>query len=292
MGRLFGTLGFAIDLPLEVEVSESKGIRSDDEWACACVEKFCERYAIEGAEVEIRKKIPRSVGLGFHTTLALSIGAALSRLYQLNLNLSEIALTVRRGAITALGVYAFERGGFIIEGGFKVEEKEKMIPPLIFRSPLPENWYFVIAVPDEPKKEVMKIRRREEEILKQLKPMRKEISDELSRMVLVKIIPSILEGDLDSFGRGLTDFNSKLGEFWYGGRKRYCHPVVEKGIKVMLEAGPCACQSSWGPAFYGIVKGEVKAQGLVERLRPVVGEGEVFYTKANNSGAVVEVLNG
>jgi beta-ribofuranosylaminobenzene 5'-phosphate synthase len=290
MGRLFGTLGFAIDFPLEVEVSKSEGLKTDDEWARACVKRFSECHGIGGAKVLIKKEIPRFVGLGFHTTLALSIGTALSKLYDLDLSLKEIALTMGRGAITALGVYAFERGGFIVEGGFKIERREKMIPPLIFRSPVPESWYFVVAVPEEPRKEIVELRKREEEVLKRLRPMPRETSNELSRIVLVKIIPSILEGDLNSFGEGLTSFNSKLGVFWYGGQKMYCHPVVEKGIKLMLEAGSCACQSSWGPAFYSIVEGEANAAELAEKLRPI--PGDVFYTKANNRGAVVEVLDG
>jgi len=287
LGRLFGTLGFAIDLPIEVEVSKSKRIEADDDWARECVKRFSEEFSLEGAKVSIRKEIPRFVGLGFHTTLALSIGTALSELYGLSIRTEEIALVMRRGAITALGVYAFKNGGFLVEGGFRVDQRGKMIPPLIFRAPVPENWFFVVAVPKEPREEIRKFRSMEEHILTKLKPMPTRDSDELSRMVLVKIMPSILENDLKSFGEGLTSFNSKLGEFWYERGRKYCHPTVERGIRIMLEGSACACQSSWGPTFYGIVEGREKAEALVGKLRAIAGD--VFYVKANNEGAKVEV---
>jgi beta-ribofuranosylaminobenzene 5'-phosphate synthase len=66
--------------------------------------------------------------------------------------------------------------------------------------------------------------------------------------------------------------------------------VVEEGVKLMLRRSSCACQTSWGPTFYSIVKGESEAKRLTEELKQYLnknGGGEVFYTKANNSGASV-----
>ena len=150
------------------------------------------------------------MGMGYHTTLALSIGSALAKMYGLKLTTEQIALTMKRGAITSLGVHAFKVGGFIVEGGFRVGEREKMIPPLIFRQDMPNNWQFVIAIAKEPQEKIVKMRENEDHILRNLKLMPKETSDMLSRLVLVKIIPSIIENDLKSFGEGLTAFNSEL----------------------------------------------------------------------------------
>jgi beta-ribofuranosylaminobenzene 5'-phosphate synthase len=289
LGRLYGTVGFAIDLPLEVEVAKAKGIKAEDEAAYKFAKRFVEKTHIEGAEVHIKREIPKFVGLGFHTTLALSIGVGLSKLYELNLSVEDVALIMGRGTITALGVYAFKTGGFIIEGGFKVDQREKMVPPLIFQSALPKNWFFVVAVPEESRLKIAKLREKEDEILENLKVMPKELSDELSRLVLVKLMPAFVEKDLKEFGEALTEFNQKLGRFWKDYQEgTYCNQVVEEGVKLMLRRSSCACQTSWGPTFYSIVKGESEAKRLTEELKQYLsknGGGQVFYTKANNSGA-------
>lgn len=292
LGRLYGTVGFAVDRLLEIEVSKTIDVKSEDEAAYLFASRFVDAFDLAGAEVKVKKTIPKFVGMGYHTTLALSIGSALTKLYNLKLTTEQIALTMQRGAITSLGVHAFKAGGFIVEGGFKVDQREKMIPPLIFRLQVPNNWLFVIAIANEPQEKIVKMRENEDHILRNLKLMPKETSDMLSRIVLVKIIPSIIENDLTSFGEGLTAFNSELGKFWneYQCGRTYCHPVVEEAIKIILRRSTCACQTSWGPTIYGIVDGKNKAEILAKELEDYLaknGGGEVFYAKANNVGAVI-----
>ena len=292
LGRLYGTVGFAVDRLLEIEVTKTNDVKSEDEAAYLFASRFVDAFDLAGAEVKVKQNIPKFVGMGYHTTLALSIGSALAKLYDLKLTTEQIALTMKRGAITSLGVHAFKVGGFIVEGGFRVDQREKMIPPLIFHQAVPNNWLFVIAIANEPQEKIVKMRENEDHILRNLKLMPKETSDMLSRIVLVKIIPSIIENDLKSFGEGLTAFNSELGKFWneYQCGRTYCHPVVEEAIKIMLHRSTCACQTSWGPTIYGIVDGKNQAEILTNELKDYLaknGGGEVFYTKANNVGAVI-----
>jgi beta-ribofuranosylaminobenzene 5'-phosphate synthase len=295
LGRLFGTVGFAIDVPLEIEVTKADGVKAQDEWAQLFTERFVKSYNLAGAEVKVKRSIPKFVGVGYHTTLALSIGTALSRLYNLGLTTEKIALTMQRGAVTSLGVHAFKVGGFIVEGGFRGEQREKMIPPLIFQRQVPKDWHFVVAIAQEPVEKITKMREDEDNILRTLKLMPKENSDELSRIVLVKIMPSIIEEDLKSFGEGLTAFNSKLGQFWNNFQcgRTYCHPVVEDAIKLMLRRSTCACQTSWGPTIYGIVDKQSEAESLSKELKDFLdknGGGEVFCTQADNQGAIVREM--
>ena len=291
LGRLYGTVGFAIDLPLEVEVSKAKGIKAEDKSAYKFAKRFVDRFELEGAEVNVKREIPRFVGVGFHTTLALSIGVALSKLYGLNLSVEDASLVMGRGTVTALGVYAFKTGGFIVEGGFKVGSRTKMVPPLIFQGAVPKNWFFVVAIPNESRQKIAEMRENEDEILGNLKVMPKELSGELSRLVLVKLMPAFVEKDLKSFGEALTAFNQKLGKFWRDYQEgTYCNQVVEEGVKIMLSKSPLACQTSWGPTFYSIVKGKRDAENLAEELKQYLdksGGGEVFVTQANNQGASV-----
>ena len=58
----------------------------------------------------------------------------------------------------------------------------------------------------------------------------------------------------------------------------------------MLRKGSLACQTSWGPTFYSIVKGKREAENLAKELREYLtknGGGEVFVTQANNHGASI-----
>lgn len=291
LGRLYGTVGFAIDLPLEVEVSKAKGIKAEDKSAHKFTKRFVDKFDLEGAEVNVKREIPKFVGVGFHTTLALSIGVALSKLYGLNLSVEDVSLIMGRGTVTALGVYAFKTGGFIVEGGFKVDSRSRMVPPLIFQGAVPKNWFFVVAIPNESRQRIAEMRENEDEILGNLKVMPKELSDELSRLVLVKLMPAFVEKDLKSFGEALTAFNQKLGRFWRDYQEgTYCSRVVEEGVKIMLSRGSSACQTSWGPTFYSIVKGKRNAENLAEELKQFLsknGGGEVFVAQANNHGASV-----
>jgi beta-ribofuranosylaminobenzene 5'-phosphate synthase len=295
LGRLYGTVGFAVDCHLEVEVTKAVDVKSEDEAAYLFASRFVDAFDLAGAEVKVKKSIPKFVGMGYHTTLALSIGSALAKLYGLKLTTEQIALTMQRGAITSLGVHAFKVGGFIVEGGFKVDQREKMIPPLIFHQMVPNNWLFVIAIAKEPQEKIVKMRENEDHILRNLKLMPKETSDMLSRLVLVKIIPAMVENDLKSFGEGLTAFNSELGKFWneYQCGRTYCDPVVEEAIKIMLKRSTCACQTSWGPTIYGIVDHQNKAETLTKELEDYLaknGGGEVFYAKAANAGASIREM--
>ncbi|AEC51655.1 hypothetical protein PNA2_0739 [Pyrococcus sp. NA2] len=293
MGRLFGTLGFAIEFPyLEVEIRESERDKSNDEDALLFLKRLRESFEFPPVEVEVKHYIPKWVGVGFHTTLALSIGIGISKLYNLNLKLDEIALAVRRGLITALGFYAVKVGGFIVEGGFPIEKREKVVPPLIFRGDVPENWFFVVAIPETPRRKLLDVRKVEDEILENLKRMPPELADRLSRIVLMKILPSFIERDIRTFGEGLYQFNNLLGRFWSDYQESvYCCDLVEEGIKIMLEDAYCACQTSWGPTFYGIVDDISIAERIRDKVKRFLEEngdgGEVFITKANNRGAVV-----
>ena len=284
-------MGFAIDLPLEIEVARSVGIKAEDKDAYEFAKRFMEKTQIKGAEIHIKREIPKFVGLGFHTTLALSIGVGLSKLYDLNLSVEDVALIMGRGMITALGVYAVKTGGFIVEGGFRVDQREKMVPPLIYQSAMPNDWFFVVAIPNESRAEIAKMRSKEDEILGNLKVMPKEQSDQLSRIVLVKIMPAFVEKNIKEFGEGLTAFNQKLGQFWSSYQEgTYRNKVVDGGIKLVLQHSSCACQTSWGPTFYSIVQGKAEAKRLTEELKKYLtknGGGEAFYTKANNSGVSV-----
>jgi len=297
-GRLYGTAGFTIEYPrtvIEVVKSDKITVRGEDrENAEIYVRAFIERFNVEGGiTVNVKETIPKHLGMGSQTALALSIGQGISELYNLSVDIEEMAIALGRSDIVALGFNSFQTGGFIVDGGYKMKDKGRRVPPCLFRYPIPEDWLFVVCIPHKPIPEILKIKENEEEILNTLKPMPEQMSDRLSRIMLMQVMPSIMEHDIKTFGKYITAFNSRLGGFWSGFQEgnTYCDPVVEAGINILLDNGAYgACQTCWGPTFYGIVDNGAIARKLVEKLDNLLGKeggGDVFYTTGNNKGATI-----
>jgi beta-ribofuranosylaminobenzene 5'-phosphate synthase len=299
LGRLYGTAGFTIDYPrtvIEAVKSDKTTVTGEDKAnAERFVRTFMKRFTTDGGiAVNVKETIPKHLGMGSQTALALSIGHAISELYNRSIDVEEMAIALGRSDIVALGFNSFQTGGFIVDGGYKIEEKGRRIPPCLFRYPIPEDWLFVVCIPHKPIPEILKIKENEEEILNNLKPMPEQMSDRLSRIMLMQVMPAIMEHDIQTFGKYLTAFNSRLGAgFWeeFQEGNTYCDPVVESGINILLENGAYgACQTCWGPTFYGIVDNGDIARKLVEKLETLLekeGGGNVFYTPSNNQGAVI-----
>ena len=298
LGRLYGTAGFTIEYPrtvIEAVKSDKITVRGEDrENAERYVRAFTERFNVEGGiTVNVKETIPKHLGMGSQTALALSIGHALAEIYNLSVDREEMAIALGRSDIVALGFNSFQTGGFIVDGGYKMKDKGRRVPPCLFRYPIPEDWLFVVCIPHKPIPEILKIKENEEEILNNLKPMPEQMSDRLSRIMLMQVMPAIMEHDIKTFGKYITAFNSRLGGFWSGFQEgnTYCDPVVEAGINILLDKGAYgACQTCWGPTFYGIVDNGAIARKLVEKLDDLLekeGGGDVFYTPGNNEGATI-----
>ena len=293
LGRVHGSVGVAIQRPrLTVKAAESgetsvTGARSSR--ASDILSTLMSDHGVaSGVRVEILEDIPEHTGFGSGTQLTIALGTILSKMFDLGLTPQSIAERMGRGRVSGVGAYAFMGGGFIVDGGHALERLES-VPPLVFRRDFPEDWVFVVGVP--------RIKRgvsgdNEKEAFRRLEPPPAQTVAELSRIVLIKMIPSLIEGDIERFGDAMTKMDSMFGDYWMkvqGGR--YSHPRIEEGVNYLLENGAVgAGQSSWGPAFYGLADGEAQAERLarsLSRFLNTVGEGLAFTTKADNSGAQV-----
>jgi len=294
LGRIYCSIGVAIDRPnivLRAKPAEKlkvSGFRAErvKEYA----ERILKDFNLRGAELEVLKDMPEHVGYGSGTQLALAAGSALSQLFNLGLTTEEIAEKLQRAQRSGVGTYAFKSGGFIVDGGHATEHPQG-VPPLIFRADVPEDWLFVVGLP----KVNQRISgARENDAFKQVPKPPAEKVGKVARAVIVQMIPSILERDIKSFGDAMTVLDSTFGESWIaiqGGR--YSHLLVEAGVCFLVKEGAYGVgQSSWGPAFYGLVEGEDEARRVSLRLQRFLeekGGGEAFYTKANNQGAEITV---
>jgi len=295
LGRIHGSVGVAIQRPRltvkAVESSETQVIGARSSRASDILSTLMGDHGItSGVQVEILEDIPEHTGFGSGTQLTIALGTILSKMFDLGLTPQSIAERMGRSRVSGVGAYAFLGGGFIVDGGHAVDRRDS-VPPLIFRRDVPDDWVFVVGVP--------RINRgvsgeNEKDAFRRLGPPPAQTVAEVSRIVLIQMIPSIVEGDIERFGDAMTKLDSMFGDYWIkvqGGR--YSHPRIEEGVNFLLENGALgAGQSSWGPAFYGLVDGEAQADQLarsLSRFLNTVGEGLAFTTKADNVGAQVRV---
>ena len=300
----YGSVGVMIKHPqVLVEAWKSKGVivkNHSKEDVEEDIRKVISKLEADNIAVEVHKAIPRHVGLGSTTQLMLSTAYAISKLYNLNLSVKELAVILGRGVNSGVGVAVFEKGGFIVDSGRIVEgnivdkpKNVKDLPQITFRGSLPRSWYFIIAIP----KKVRGLSEREEKpILELPEPMDKDSEYELYKTVLFHLIPSVVRRDIETFGKSITKIQFTIGRYFskYQGGV-FCCEETENLIKAFLECKAYgAGQSSWGPTAYGIVKGLGMARKVLRRVSRIAYmkgiEMEAFITNTRNYGALVHTL--
>jgi beta-RFAP synthase len=288
LGRLYGSIGVAIDRPniaLEAESREKLKIAGlEKDRVANAVQKFSEYYGINPKiGIDVKASIPQHAGLGSGTQLCLAVGTALALVHGIKASTREIASVMSRGFVSGIGVGCFERGGFMVDGGLNVLYQTP--PQQIFHAVFPKDWAYVIAIP------VIKkglSGRQENNAFRQIIPGPVKNAQEISRLVLMKMLPSLLEQDIEGFGYALTEIDRKTGEYY---RDIPQDKTRAKIIKHMIGAGAYgAGQSSWGPAVYGLTdKGnaaslEAEAENFLKENKI---KGKVFTAQADNRGAVI-----
>lgn len=293
LGRLYGSIGVSLERPnfvLEVEPAERLQVYGGDSGVISdLIKKFTGFYGLSPrVRVELKEVIPEHVGLGSGTQLALAVAVSLSRIYGLGTTLRDFASVMGRGTLSGIGIAAFERGGFIIDSGVNVLNPQ--LPKVVFRHSFPESWSFIVAIPD--------VKRgfsgnKEEDALKKVVPASEKISAEICRIVQMKMLPSLLDRDISSFGQSLSLVDKKTGLYFRDVQDGvYREEISGELVQFMLDSGAYAAgQSSWGPAVYGLV--DEKRKGLKKEVEEFLrGKGvqaRVFISKADNKGASIEV---
>jgi beta-ribofuranosylaminobenzene 5'-phosphate synthase len=293
LGRLFGGLGVGIDRPnviLEAQQSERLSATGEKaELVKALAKRFLETYNITAnARINLKQAIPEHAGLGSGTQLALAVATALSKLFGVKVSVQELAKAMGRGQRTSVGTTIFEQGGFVVDGGKNV--KKESFPTAIFRQPFPRDWGFVVAIPN-----VKKGLSKDEETVAfaGLAPMSAEAAGKMCRLTMMKLLPSLIERDIKSFGEALTQIQKVIGGYFaeaQGGT--YSSQTAAEGIALLQKLGAYgAGQSSWGPTFYGLTQKD-EAKEIQLKVQAFLSEsvgGQVFTSKSNNRGAYVKV---
>lgn len=292
LGRRFGSLGMAIDDPAtEVVVRRADALRasgSDHRRAAAAAIRVTDTFGLmPGHDIEVVKAIPAHAGLGSGTQLALAVGAALLALEGRRASASEIGDILDRGARSAIGMAAFDSGGFVVDGGRGRIDRP---PPVIIRQDFPDEWRVLLVL--ERNGEGVH-GDKESKAFANLAPFPQERAAHLCRLLLMRLAPSLAERDIQSFGAAVTEVQQIVGGHFAGaqGGRLWSSPGVEEIVAEMARAGAVGIgQSSWGPTGFAFVPSEAMARNFFERFIGAAKRKnlEILVARGRNVGAEIQ----
>ena len=280
LGRWFGGIGAAAPAPtLKLSARRSDivtAIGPDADRAVGYARRFLSHHQLAtGADITIERALPAHSGLGSGTQLALAVGRALAELYSLSTDPVALSLGVGRARRSAIGTWVFAVGGLVVEGGRP--RNGDVCGPLISRIELPARWHGVVAIPHGPSG---RSGTAEVEAFAALPAPPQPEVEHVAHLVLMSLLPAAAEGDLETFGRALTEIQRVTGR-WFAPVQgdTFAPGATRKVIELMIGEGAAgAGQSSWGPAVYGIVDGSDAAQHLADRVRQTLGGDVAVYS--------------
>lgn len=291
--RKYGGVGLSIEkggYELEVERSEELLVVSSlgqEERIREVAQNVCDVYNLStGFKIKANDIIPSHVGLGSTTQLTLALGKAMTILADKEKNTIRIAKDTGRGERSGIGTYAFDRGGFIVEGG-----GESDFPPLIVRHDFPEDWYVLVAIPNVergPEEEG------EGEFFEELGSEAK-IGEKICYFLVLEMLPALVSQNVSNLGDSVTKIDELAGEAFSSQQDgMFKENTLSQIRNFLLENGAYgAGQSSWGPTIYAIAGERKEANDLQEKLTDFLEKknipAQVFISKPNNSGAEIRM---
>lgn len=284
LGRRFGGLGAALRSPslrLEARRAPELEVAGDEaERILAFARRFLAHHGIaDGAQLRLTRAIPAHAGLGSGTQLALATARALAELFGTPVDAASLSMAVGRAQRSAIGTWAFEQGGFLLEGGRRPDRDTPA--PLLLRRSLPEAWRCVLVVPPVT---AGLSGSAEERAFRDLPPPPAALVERIAHQVLMRVLPALAEEDLASFGQGVTEVQRRVGEMFapVQGDRFASAPATALVADLLALGAAGAGQSSWGPAVFGLFPDEESAAAVAHRL---AGRGAVIVTGFANAGA-------
>lgn len=307
LGRINGGLGVALEQPAweikgwmtkkrDPKLSHSPSLIS-------VINNFDSYFKTKTNDIrfKITRKITQHIGLGSNTQYCLAVGAILAKIHNIETSVVEIANAVKRGGTSGIGVAAFEKGGIILDGGHtfgpgKQTESFKPSsvstappPPIIFRHNPPENWRFILLTP---RTEQGAFGKKEIDLFSDNCPISENEVEKLSRLILVKILPAIVEKDIQSFGEGLTEMQTNFTKF---GMHRYKKGITNDLLNYTRNSQDIYGSgiSSFGPTIFALTNDEQKAEKIVSELKetfPKIEFDLLLTSKVNTTGAKIKKI--
>ena len=244
-----------------------------------------EALGLTGAHVRVLEAIPAHAGLGSGTKLALAVTAALSALAGQSPDPAAMARMAGRGARSAVGLWTFALGGFVVEGGRRPGSDEPA--PLLTRHAMPDEWRCVLVIPAA---EPGLSGGPEEAAFTELRPDPAR-SAEIAQLVLTALLPALVERDLAEFGSALTPDPAAGGRLV---RARPGRDVPSAGRPARRRAAAARGDRRW-PELVGAGRLRARrqrgawARGRARAQGELGAGGRVEVVRFDNDGARVEV---
>lgn len=282
------------DIQVEFPRSDLPQDTLDDyqEKVFSAARKMNEYLGLEGGyHFKLKEVFPSHSGLGSGTQLSLAVAKAILKMNNQDLPTPKIAEIVGRGGTSGIGVASFESGGFIVDAGHKKSIKNDFLPssaskasppPVIARYDFPKDWKIVLTIPHVERKVFGE---GEVNIFQKYCPIPLEEVQELTHLLFMKMMPAVLEEDLDSFGESVNsiqDIGFKKIEL------ELQNPFIKELIESLRNAGAAGVgMSSFGPMVYAVTDTNFKyiLQAARDSMRDKTGE--IILTTAQNEGAKI-----
>jgi beta-ribofuranosylaminobenzene 5'-phosphate synthase len=298
---LYGGIGVALDRPRTVvRATPADHITVDGPPASATAARRTVEYLdVSGANVAVERALPRHVGLGSGTQLALAVAQAIATAHEASIDVRDVAPLLGRGGRSGVGVATFERGGVVIDRGHPSSEYSPSrppdgswtVPPVTTRLRVPASWRFLLVRPQIESgiagdAEEASIRRVVE--CASVAP-----AAAIDRVVGADLLPAVRSGDVTRFGLAAGRIDRLNGQ-WFAPEQAGVHrETVREICRHLAGASPVAGagQSSWGPTVYGVTPGRLadRARAAGERALEAAGvDGHVRVAAGYNHGARIE----
>ena len=297
-GGRFGGVGVMISSPgfaMTIRPSATDTVSGDPEVADR-VSEFLRRIRQSTSqrnqipcEISIAKSIPSHCGFGSGTQLALAVARAVSIMEQESEpGLEVLAHRVQRGLRSAIGLYGFALGGFLVDGG-RVESNQ--LGTLVARRDFPSEWRFVLGAPRQASGLSGAA---EQSAFSKQPPMPVSLTAELCRIVLMDWLPSVIESDYGRCSEAMYGYGHAVGQFFtpaqggvFANRRmsEWAGLIRSRGIQGVA-------QTSWGPTLAVLCSCEEDAQQITADFAndPAWEDCHFEIVRPLNGGATVQLL--
>ncbi len=293
--RQYGGAGVMIDAPgLSLTVRSAASLSAAGPLAAralAFARQFAQRSEMPSepnCHIEIEAAAPDHAGLGSGTQLALAVAAGLDAFAGRDTrDIERWARLMGRGERSAIGTHGFALGGLLVEGGKLTGDA---ISPLISRIELPAAWRFVLLI-DRDERGLSGAAERQ--AFADLPPVPTAATAELSRELLLHLLPGAATANLAEFGESLYRYGYQAGMLF---AKRQGGPYAGTRAAELVEwirsqGIRGVGQSSWGPTIFALLGDTESAEDFAARVgrRFSAQPLEVVIAAPANHGARIEV---
>lgn len=267
LGRIDGGMGFSLKWPrlcftaIKTDnqniIIKSKNLL-DEEITSSIIEalrKIQKFYNTKGVLIRIEESIPSHCGFGSKTATLLSLSYVYAKIYNTEVDFLELAVLLKRGGTSGIGINLINKGGFILEGGHSNKKKKDFIPsssvkkvypaPIIAQFKMP-NWPFLICIPRLPRIHG----KNERQFFRNTCPIKEDEVAKLARITLSQALPSVIEMDHNVFCKAVNSIQ-KIG--WKRSEIEIYEGKILSYMKLIKDAGAEGVgMSSIGPGIYAL----------------------------------------